>query len=160
MQCRKCLEDKPKECFSKMAKASSGYQSECKTCASVRLKLWYDQLTDDQRAVRRQRTKAWRDADPENSYWIQMRSIYKVSQERFEQMLSDQGGVCAICKTNDPQGYGRWCIDHDHACCPGVKSCGQCIRGLLCNGCNHGLGNFRDSPKSLRAAANYLEQRD
>lgn len=31
-------------------------------------------------------------------------------------------------------------VDHDHACCSGDRSCGQCIRGMLCGSCNMGLG--------------------
>ena len=34
------------------------------------------------------------------------------------------------------------------------------VRGILCPDCNKGLGLFRDSPGSLRAAASYLEERE
>lgn len=27
-------------------------------------------------------------------------------------------------------------VDHDHACCPGTRSCGLCVRGILCPTCN------------------------
>jgi hypothetical protein len=49
-------------------------------------------------------------------------------------------------------------VDHDHACCPGKQSCGQCIRGFLCGPCNSALGHARDSPATLRALADYLER--
>lgn len=80
-----------------------------------------------------------------------------ITEDRYLELLARQGGKCAICKTTEPGGRGRWCIDHDHGCCPtGDGSCGQCIRGILCASCNTGLGMFKDNPDALRAAIRYL----
>ena len=70
-------------------------------------------------------------------------------------IATDQGG-CAICHRAHP-GKKGWVVDHDHACCPGEKSCPKCRRGILCQWCNNTLGYAQDSPAILRAAANYLE---
>jgi Recombination endonuclease VII len=59
---------------------------------------------------------------------------YGITAEEYDQMLADQGGVCAICKK--PPVKNRLHVDHDRACCPRIGSCGKCIRGLLCSSCN------------------------
>jgi hypothetical protein len=48
-------------------------------------------------------------------------------------------------------------VDHDHRCCPGVTSCGSCIRGLLCVNCNQAIGKLKDDPKVIHSALRYLE---
>lgn len=48
-------------------------------------------------------------------------------------------------------------IDHDHACCPGRFSCGECVRGVLCSPCNRILGYAKDDPEILLRLAGYLE---
>lgn len=58
---------------------------------------------------------------------------------------------CAICGSRENTH-----IDHDHACCPGNQSCGECVRGTLCSACNLGLGAFRDDVDKLRNAIEYL----
>lgn len=76
----------------------------------------------------------------------------------YDALSAGQGDACAICR--QPCRLGALSIDHDHACCPaGDRSCGECIRGLLCRTCNVALGNMRDDPTLLRRAAEYLEQR-
>jgi hypothetical protein len=67
--------------------------------------------------------------------------------------VSEQQGKCAICGQE-----AKLTIDHDHKCCPGQKSCGQCHRELLCTGCNTGLGHFRDNPEVLELAAEYIRK--
>lgn len=79
-----------------------------------------------------------------------------LTSERYEALLAAQGGACAICRGTTPYGRGRFHIDHDHRCCPGQRSCGKCVRGLLCGRCNPGLGAFQDSPDLLMAAVAYL----
>ncbi|WP_222123175.1 endonuclease VII domain-containing protein [Streptomyces sp. SLBN-118] len=88
----------------------------------------------------------------------QRKALYQMPRGRYAEMLARQGGVCAICKQPDNTGL-TLSIDHNHTCCPGsAESCGECVRGLLCTACNHGLGKFRDDPELLRAAAAYLER--
>jgi hypothetical protein len=65
---------------------------------------------------------------------------FGITPEMYADMLARQGGRCAICEK--PNGFYsvRLVIDHDHACCPGKKTCGKCVRGLLCTACNLHLG--------------------
>lgn len=77
--------------------------------------------------------------------------------DQYEEMRRTQGDACAICGGTNPNGY-RLSVDHDHTCCPGNYSCGQCVRGLLCSGCNLAIGHAGDSAGRLRRAADYLDQ--
>lgn len=62
--------------------------------------------------------------------------LYKISLEEYDFMLEQQDGHCALCLTTPEENGKRLAVDHDHECCPGTKSCGSCIRGLLCDICN------------------------
>lgn len=74
---------------------------------------------------------------------------YGLTPEQYDAILSAQGGVCAICKTNWMRGgYRHLDVDHDH-------TTGK-VRGLLCGRCNRGLGYFKDNPQNLAAAIDYL----
>lgn len=78
---------------------------------------------------------------------------YGITIEQYEQMVKDQGGVCAVCLKPPFRAFD---VDHDHACCPGNESCGQCVRGLLCFNCNSALGKFKDDIDTLKRAVSYL----
>ena len=82
---------------------------------------------------------------------------YGITMDEYERMLEEQGGACRICKRTNENGR-ELSVDHDHSCCPGRTSCGRCVRGLLCNRCNIGLGYFREDIACLRAAAEYLSK--
>ena len=82
---------------------------------------------------------------------------YGITMEQFESLLELQRGKCAICKGKFWDEVSSPHIDHDHTCCnEQQKSCGKCIRGLLCRGCNQILGCAKDDIETLKAAMNYL----
>jgi hypothetical protein len=65
---------------------------------------------------------------------------YGLTKELFDRLLEARQYACAMCRTPFEEDKPI-CIDHDHACCPDEKSsCGKCVRGLLCLGCNTALG--------------------
>lgn len=89
-----------------------------------------------------------------NREW-NMRTTYGITSAQYGELLALQGGGCAIC--GSPPGARMLAVDHDHGCCPGKKSCGRCLRGLLCSRCNLALGKVRDSKQLLRNAIDYLD---
>lgn len=82
---------------------------------------------------------------------------YRLRPEDIAQIMREQDHQCAVCSADIS---GRYVVDHNHACCPGVKSCGKCVRGFLCDGCNLGLGAFKDSKQALLRAIEYLQLHD
>lgn len=62
---------------------------------------------------------------------------------------------CEICESDV-----KLTIDHDHSCCPGAKSCGNCIRGSLCHSCNVAIGLMKDDPRRLAMAYLYVQARN
>ena len=66
---------------------------------------------------------------------------YNVTPEHYETLLRAQSGACGLCPRVPEEGE-YFAVDHDHSCCPGRRSCGECVRGLLCAPCNLLLGQF------------------
>lgn len=118
--------------------------SDCKQWLPVENFASQPRSGDGLRARCRTCTRIWR-----------LNDTYGMTPEQVEILFNGQGRACEICGTKD----AKWVIDHDHACCPGERrTCGQCIRGILCDPCNTGLGRFSDSVDTLKAAIGYLEK--
>ena len=81
---------------------------------------------------------------------------YNITVIEYNELLDNQGGVCAICEQEDRDGRNL-AVDHDHQCCAGNGSCGKCIRGLLCKRCNTLLGSVKDDTALLQRAITYLK---
>lgn len=133
----------------------------CRVASAAQRKTWKkpERRTSQERAAER---AAWRASalgrDPLMDRRANLRDKFGLSLEDYDRMLAEQGGGCAICGTTQAGGRHNtfFPVDHDHACCPGKKSCGKCLRGLLCAKCNLGLGAFDDDPDRLMAAVAYL----
>lgn len=113
----------------------------CKVCSNIRRQQWG--LKNPEKVA-----LSWRKS---------VLKRYNLTLADYDAMLAAQGGGCAICGAKEPGGVGkRFAVDHDHACCPErMKSCGKCVRGLLCTYCNLHLAG--EDLQRLRNAVGYLE---
>jgi hypothetical protein len=68
-------------------------------------------------------------------------AMYRMAPEDYLRLLREQMFCCAICRRHVLEEGQALAVDHDHACCPGERTCGTCTRGLLCKRCNMRLGS-------------------
>jgi len=79
---------------------------------------------------------------------------YGINLEQYQLMHDSQNGLCKICGNTETslQPNGKelkdLCVDHCHKT--------NIVRGLLCHGCNAGIGHFNDDIKKLQLAIIYL----
>ena len=76
---------------------------------------------------------------------------YGLTIPEFMALYEKQNGKCAICSEAPSTKRGLH-VDHCH-------TTGE-VRGLLCHGCNVGIGALKDDAGLLRAAIAYLEGND
>ncbi|QDF19515.1 endonuclease VII [Arthrobacter phage Kumotta] len=153
--CPTCRETKLHSEFGKNKARRDGLSFYCRVCIRASFKKLRETNPEYARK-NQQRLKALRTDDPDRYFDYRYRSQFGISLAQYREMESAQGGGCAICGHSPAEGEPKLSIDHDHKCCPGRRSCGNCVRGLLCSDCNFGLGKFRDKPALLSRAAAYL----
>lgn len=125
-RCAKCGETKPLDDFHRQPKGPKGRHSYCKVCANA-LQRGVRKRLD---TTERRRTRL-------------LKQRYGMTVACKAKMLSEQGGVCAICRT----ATSKPVIDHDHTT--------NAVRGILCHGCNIKLPAVEDVVY-LTAALAYL----
>lgn len=121
------------------ANRSLDYHSYCSVHLNERQRLFL--RTPQGKLINKRATLFWR---------------YGITYEEVEAQLKAQGGKCAICNRPlvlqlDRQPRDETpCVDHDHKT--------NTFRGILCDPCNKGLGNFQDDPELLAKAVEYLKR--
>lgn len=92
--------------------------------------------------------KRWLEENKHRRKWYWLKARTGVTKKQYERMWSEQNGKCAICA--DDLLTVKPHVDHCH-------STGT-IWGILCELCNKGLGQFKDSAVRLESAAKYLKR--
>lgn len=109
---------------------SDGKQGYCKECAKQYKRDTYDSRRRRLREVKLQ---------------------YSLTADEYETL---EAAGCGICGSHD-----NLVVDHNHQCCPErKKSCGKCVRAMLCSNHNILLGMASDDVDILRKAIEYLER--
>ena len=103
-------------------------------------KAYYAAHRDEKRAYYAARRKVQAAADRLRKYGL--------TATAFENLLTCQGGACAVCGTKDWGVRGPQ-VDHNHLT--------AAVRGILCTNCNLAIGHLQDSPKIAQAMVDYLK---
>ena len=76
-----------------------------------------------------------------------LKALYGISLSLYEELLQQQGGLCAIC-ARPPRGKRPLDVDHDH-------DSGR-VRGLLCGNCNRAIGLLDENPELFDRGKDYV----
>ena len=130
--CSKCKKIKKISDFHRNRTRKTGLYHACKECRNKRDRIsWHKN-----REIHSQKRKKY--------IRKQVLKNHNITETNFLLMLKKQNNKCVICGLEMERAY----IDHCHKT---LK-----IRGLLCNGCNLGLGIFHDNIETLKNAIKYL----
>lgn len=174
--CSACKQPKLRTEFPKHSRTVDGLLGRCRTCHKAWIKAYRAIPENRERLRATQRKWAAANSEKKKDYyrtWMAkhaerekargraryrrdkagyrdryLRRTYKISQTEYQEMLDAQSGGCAICGAPEPHGNGSFHVDHCHH--------SKKIRGLLCNGCNRGIGYLGDSVERLQLAIRYL----
>lgn len=152
-ECRACGETKPSGEFTdrgheirrtcdgcRKAQQRERYASseEMREKAQAAQRQWYQENRDKDRAYRRS------PAGRRSKFKAYLKRHYGMTPEEWDARLIAQSGRCAIC--SEPMAVVH--VDHCHE--------GGHVRGMLCSGCNTGIGLLGDDVDRLRSAIEYL----
>lgn len=153
--CFKCKKEYENKYFAKNNSVKSGLDTYCKKCKSIlsmkSAKLHPERVKHYAKKYYLENIDLWknRDSRPDSL------KRYSLTKDDYILMFKKQNGVCAICLKQELNGRNL-SVDHSHKCCSGRKSCGKCVRGLLCTKCNKMIGLANDNIDILTSTINYI----
>lgn len=127
--CFKCKTEKAHNQFSINKIRVDGLQTWCKLCQNTKQRETHIK-------------------NPERIKEAKLRYLYKISLSDYNNLLTLQNGLCAICKEHPSDRSLD--VDHNHK----TKK----VRGLLCRYCNLAVGNLRESKELAQSLISYLDK--
>lgn len=163
--CKKCSEIKATSLFNKDSSRFDGISRICKECDRAKVLEWQIKNRDKhnkksnrwKRGIVFNRSEDFGSSTYSSFLKKNTAKRFNITIDKIENMLISQSGRCDICE-NQLSGKKDPCIDHDRSCCKSTKSCGKCVRSMLCSHCNKMLGFARDNEKILLSAVKYLKR--
>ena len=146
--CSKCGLKKDLLRFHHAKRYLDGHIAQCKVCVMKRHRKWFKR----NRKFRMAQIATWRKINPvkcQKYYLKQQLKKYGLTIPQYKKMLLDQQGKCKICGTSKPGArFKRLVVDHNKQT--------NCVRGLLCDRCNRGIGLLLHDILILQSAISYL----
>lgn len=145
--CNWCNQNLDISLFGKNRSTKDGLTSYCRSCINA----YNRERSKNNEKIRLKSKNQYHSNKRRHRDW-ELKRLFSISIEDYERMLSEQDGVCAICK--QPENHRKsktLSVDHDHIT-------GR-VRGLLCSLCNSGLGYFKDNIKIMELAIIYLKEK-
>jgi len=141
-RCTKCKQLRPLSGFTKNKNAKDGLQWTCKPCAKKYYQIHKIKILENCKKCKG--TEKSKLGARKNS----LKNKYGITLKQYDDMFEWQNGVCVICGNININGR-RLCVDHNH-------ETGK-TRGLLCDHCNHLIGQAKENIDILCNAIKYLK---
>jgi hypothetical protein len=157
--CTRCKQEKALEEFNKRSRSKDGIDIYCKTCRkSIQYYSrkynknkcswnecdrpnWCDELCQ-MHFKRKLSGKPMDERKDHAQKYVKIKQRYKLDKETYDEMAKDG---CYICGSIEFLN-----VDHDHACCSShQRTCGKCVRGIVCASCNIHLGKLEKGTIAL-----------
>jgi len=148
-KCTVCGEMKDMDQFHIRRSHSTGHDSVCKICKSEYQTKRYHANPEihKKKSMDWHRENRFKAALLDSRCCARRNGTIQCSATEQEIELAFHG-KCDICGTPESELNRKLCMDHNH-------DTGE-FRGWICQHCNKGLGNFKDSEIVLRNAISYL----
>lgn len=136
--CRVCNKEKDLTDFPLGKRNRDGHRNECKSCYAAYYREYYKK--DPERYKEKSRNQ--------KSY-----KRHGITEDQYNQLISLHNGMCHLCLSRPAT-----VIDHDHNCC-NHRSCGKCVRGVLCTSCNTAIGMLKENLETIHRIEEYVSRR-